>query len=191
MSRVIKRIAGSGSGGAFASGDLFKLTPHVQPLKDDLDLLMLGVLGRNMFCGGSDSIGIPAESTGDVNLEGWIPISIDNTSGQLTSFSDANGATLVVRMRFLVRVSNAGITVTPKIVYGTTIAGLSSVATISGQAACNATSDLYTGTNQYQTVLVTLPSGAYLLKPLLTIGGTPASGYQVWGKATYDCFIQS
>lgn len=191
MARVIKRIAGSGSGGAFAAGDLFKLTPHVQPIKDDLDLLMLGVMGRNMFCGGSDTLGIPAESTGDVNLEGWVPISVDNTSNQLSSFTDANGATLVVRMRYLVRVSNVGITVTPKIVYGTTIAGLSSVVTISGQAACFATSDLYTGTNQYQTVLITLPSGANLLKAVLTIGGTPAAGYQVWGKAVYDCFIQS
>lgn len=191
MSRVIKRIAGGGTGGAFVDGDLFKLTPHVQPLKDDLDILMLGVLGRNMFCGGSDTVGVPAIATGDVNLESWIPISVDNTANQLTSFSDSNGAALIVRMRFLVRVSNAGISVTPKIVYGSTITTITSVATISGQTACNATNDDYTGTDQYQTVLITLPTGVNLFKPLLTISGTPVSTYQVWGKAVYDCYISS
>lgn len=191
MSRVIKRIAGSGSAGIFVAGDLFKLTAHVQPLKDDLDLLMLGVLGRNVFCGGSDSLGIPAEATGDVNLENWLPISIDNTSNQLSSFSDTNGATLVCRMRFMVRVSNAGITVTPKVVYGSSISAITSVATISGQAACLATASDYTGTDQYQTVTITLPSGANLMKPLLTIGGTPAAGYQVWAKVLYDCYVSS
>lgn len=191
MSRVIKRIAGSGAGGAFAAGDLFKLTAHVQPLKDDLDLLMLGVLGRNIFAGGSDSLGIPAEATGDVNLENWLPIGIDNTANQLSSFSDVNSGVLVCQMRFLVRVSNAGITVTPKVMYGTTISGLSSVATISGTSACSATASDYSGTGQYQAVAITLPSGANLLKPMLTIGGTPAAGYQVWGKVLYDCYIST
>jgi len=191
MSRTLKRIAGSGASGAFAAGDLFKLTPHVQPLKDDLDLFMAGILCRNVFVGGSDSLGIPAESTGDVNLENWLPISIDNTLNQLSAFSDSNGGVLVCQMRFLVRVSNAGITVTPKIVYGTSIGGLSSVATISGAAACLATASDYSGTDQYQTVTLTLPSGANLLKPLLTIGGTPAAGYQVWGKVLYDCYVST
>lgn len=191
MARVIKRIAGSGAGGAFTAGDLFKLTAHVQPLKDDIDLFLLGVLGRNLFAGGSDSLGIPGESPGDVNLESWLPISIDNTANQLSSFSDTNGGVLVCQMRFMVRVSNAGITVTPKVMYGTTISGLSSVATISGAAACLATASDYTGTDQYQTIAITLPSGANLLKPMLTIGGTPASGYQVWGKVLYDCYVSS
>lgn len=191
MSRVIKRIAGSGASGAFAAGDLFKLTAHVQPLKDDLDLFMLGVLARNMFAGGSDSLGIPAESSGDVNIENWLPISIDNTANQLSAFSDVNGGVLVCQMRFMVRVSNAGITVTPKVKYGTTISGLSSTATISGAAACLATANDYTGTDQYQTIAITLPSGANLLKPMLTVGGTPAAGYQVWGKVLYDCYVST
>lgn len=191
MSRVLKRLAGGGTGGAFISGDLFKLTPHVQPLKDDLDLLLLTTLCRNVFGGGSDAIGLDGSASGDVDLLDWTPFVVDNTSNQISTFSDANGATLVAQCRFLLRVTNAGITITPKILYGSTITTVTTVATISGAAACSATAVDFSGASQYQTVSITLPAGVTIFKPQVTIGGTPAAGYEVFARAYWDVFIQS
>ncbi len=191
MSRVLKRLAGGGGGGAFVSGDLFKLTPHVQPLKDDLDLLMLTTLCRNVYGGGSEAVGLDGSATGDADVLNWTPFVVDNTNNQLSTFSDTNGATFVAQCRFLLRVTNVGITVTPKILYGTTITTVTTVATISGQATCSATNTDFSGTNQYQIVSVTLPTGVNLFKPVVTIGGTPAAGYMAFARAYWDIYVQS
>lgn len=191
MSRVLKRLAGGGTGGAFVAGDHLYLTPHVQPLKDDLDLLMLTTLCRNVYGGGTDALGIDGSASGDVDLLNWTPFVLDNTANQVSTFSDANSATLVAQCRFLLRVSNAAINITPKILYGTTITAVTSVATISGTAACSAAAVDFSGSNQYQTVTFTIPSGVNIFKPQVTIAGTPASGYMVFARAYWDVYIQS
>ncbi len=179
------------SAASIALNQFLTRTLHWAPLLDDLDLFMLGIVGRNQYAGGSDTIGIAAESTGDVDL--WNPqrLKVDNSNSQISNFTDANGGVLVVQLRFDVRVSNSAISVTPKVQYGSTIATMTSVASLSGQAACSATNTDSTGTNQYQEVAITLPPGVNFLRPLLTVSGTPAVGYQVWGRVLFDCFIQT
>lgn len=164
-------------------------TQHWTPLRDLTDLLATGAVQRNLFVGGSELVGIPAEATGDVTLYDFVPWSVDNTSAQISGFSTTNGGTLVVQVRFMVRVSNAAINVTPKILYGSSMASIATTATISGAAACAATDSDYSGTNQIQTVTLTLPSGVKYFKPRLTVAGTPAAGYQVWGRAYYDAYV--
>lgn len=173
----------------WSSGEDFFLD-DANRIRDSLDKLALATLQRNIFAGGSSLTGIDASASGDVDLLDWAPLEIDNTSAQFSGFSDSNGAVLVARFRFLVRVSNGAITVTPKLRYGSTITTITTAATISGDAACSATDEDYSGTDQYQTVTVTLPSGKKLWKPQLTIGGVPAAGYQVWGRAWLDLFVQ-
>lgn len=187
MSRVLKRLAGSGTAGAFASGDKFKLTTGFVPLKDDLDVLLLAALQRNVFAGGGHGVEIDASAAGTFDLPGWLPIEVDNSSNQLTGFTDANGATLVVQFRFLVWVSNAAITVTPK-VYDITAAA---AATTSGAAACSATSEDYSGTDQQQTLALTLPNAKHKFRPQLVVGGTPAAGYRARGLCLFDCYVSS
>lgn len=187
MSRVLKRLAGGGTAGAFVDGDQFKLTPHIKPLKDDLDLLLLGAIARNKYAGGMQAFAIDASANGTFDLSPWFPIEIDNQGSQLSGFTDANSATLVVQFRFMVRVSNAGITVTPR-VYDITAAA---AATTSGAAACSATNDDYSGTNQQQTLALTLPNAKHKFKPQITIAGTPAAGYQAWGVAVFDCYVEN
>jgi hypothetical protein len=193
MSRVLKRIHGSGAGGAWVDGDDFTLTAGFDPLRNVLDLMMAGSTFRNQFFGGSEITGISAEATGDVTLIDWVPLLIDNTSSQLSGFTDSppsgSAATFVCQVRFFVRVSNSAINVTPKILYGSSMTSFGSTATVSGTAACSAMDSDYSGTNQIQTVTVTLPAGARYFKPQLTIAGTPASGYQVWGRAYADLFV--
>jgi hypothetical protein len=162
---------------------------HWTPLRDLTDLLATGAVQRNLFVGGSENIGIPAEATGDVTLYGFAPWSVDNTSSQISGFVNTNGGTLVVQVRFLVRVSNAAINVTPKIFYGSTMGSITTAATVSGTAACAATASDYSGTNQIQTVTLTLPAGLKYFKPALTIAGATAVGYQVWGRAYYDAYV--
>ncbi len=187
MSRTLKRW----SAASIALAQHLTQTQHWSPLLDDLDLFMLGITQRNVPLGGSDTIGIPAESTGDVDLLNWTPLEIDNTNSQISNFSDLNGGVLVRRLRYLVRVSNAAISVTPKALYGPTITSLLSVVGLSGAAACSATAADYTGTNSYQLITMTIPPGLNIVKCQATISGTVAVGYQVWARAFYDCYIQS
>jgi hypothetical protein len=164
-------------------------TQHWTPLRGLTDLLATGALQRNVFVGGSENIGIPAEATGDVTLYDSVPWSVPNESSQISGFSTANGGTLVVQVRFLVRVSNAAINVTPKVFYGSTMGSIATAATVSGTAACSATDSDYSGTNQIQTVTLTLPAGLKYFRAALTIAGVPAAGYQVWGRAFYDAYV--
>ena len=164
---------------------------HWKPLRDLTDLLALGAIQRNLFIGGSEVNGIPATATGDVTLVEFVPWSVDNVSSQVSGFSNANGGTLTVQVRFMVRVSNAAINVTPKVWYGSSMSAISSAATLTGAVSCAATNEDYSGTNQVQIVTLTLPAGLKYFKAGLTIAGTPAADYQVWGRGYYDCFIQS
>ena len=191
MSRQFKRWTGGGAGGNIQIGDPIEMDTFLQPAKDNFDLLALGTYGSNLLAGGDLVTGLDASASGDVDLLNWTPFVINNTSAQFSTFSDANGATFVVQIRYLLRVSNAAITVTPKVRYGANITSITTAATVSGTAACSATNTDFSGANQYQTVTVTLPSGVNLFKPQVTIGGTPATGYQVWARAWWDIYVSS
>lgn len=183
---TLKRLTGTGAAGIFVTGDKFKQTNHVTPLKEQIDLWMAGDLCRNRYVGGSMTYDLDATTTGTFDLKPWIPFGVDNRSNRLSGFSDANGAVLVVQVRFLVQVSDAGITVTPK-VYDITAAAL---ATTSGGVACSAIADDYAGTNQQQTLALTLPNAHHYFKPQVTIAGAGvATGEYVRATAVFDCYV--
>jgi len=184
------RPVGTGTGGLYAANDRFTLADANQ-MKVCIDKTSLGCFVRGHRLGGTDMVGIDVNADGDVDLYEWDPYPIDNTSGHFSSFSDANGASLIFRVRFRIRVSDAAISATPKIRYGTTTGGATTVATLSGAAACSAVDADYSGTNQQQTVSVTLPSGVNFFKAQLTIASTGGNPYTVWGKALLDFYIQN
>lgn len=185
------RMVGGGSGGVYIDLDPFSVADANQA-KNGLDLISTGSFLRNVGgIVGSNEISIDGSTTGDKDLWNWIPpIETDNTSSRISNFTDANSAVLKVRFRFALRVSNAGINITPKLKYGTTISGITNVATLSGHSACSATSAAYTGTAQIQDVLVTLPSGVNLWRPMVTVAGTPVAGYEIWAALRVDILIQ-
>lgn len=186
MSRIWTRIFG---GVAIAEGNFIEIDNFEEPARNGLDMLALGSLGSE-FVGGDEDVAVSGDATGDFKLRNWIPHDFDNTSGQWTG----TAATLVARYEYLVRVSNGAITVTPKVWYAATFAALLSApvaATLSGEAACSATDEDYSGTDQFQLVDVTIPSGAKWWAAGFTIGGTPAAGYQVWARARRRIYIQS
>lgn len=184
---TLGRLTGTGSGGDLAATAPFDKFNRArgQVVKETLDVLMAGDLGRNRFVGGGQAFDLDGSATGTLDLQPWVPFGIDNRGNRLSDFSDANGASLIVQVRFLLWVSNGAINVTPKI-YDITAAAL---ATTSGGAACAATSIDYGGTNQQQTLTLTLPNAHHYFKPQLTIAGTPDSGYLVRGTAIYDCYV--
>lgn len=199
MSRTYHRMEGSGSGGVYASLDRFSLDDGNQA-KNDIDMLALGVLRRDVFMGGSRELGVTVTADGDYDLIEWRPITTDNTNTQFTGFTDSNGATHVAQVRFLIRVSDLGIspapTATPKMRYGAAfsdiaVAGTGTVATISGEAACSTTTVDYSGSNQYQTISITVPTGVKLWKPQVTIAGTGGVPLTFWALALFDEYIQS
>lgn len=159
------------------------------PLKTITDLLALGVFQRNVYVGGGQEDGFSGEVTGTFDVTPWVPFGIDNrNTSQISSFLNTNGGTLKAQWRFLVRVSNAAINVTP-VIYDITAAGN---ATISGAAACAATSDDYSGSNQQQTITLTLPANVlHYFRPKITLAGAVASGYQYWVTAIADLFIET
>jgi hypothetical protein len=185
MSRIWTRIFG---GATIVEGNFIEIDNFEEPARNGLDMLALGVLQANVYAGGSDLAGIPADATGDVKLLEWKPLYFDNTSGQWTG----TAATLVAQYRYRIRVSNGAMTFTPKIWYAASESLLQSApvsATLSGQAACSATDADYLGTNQLQTVSFTIPSGAKYWAAGGTIGGTP--GGHVFASALRDIFIQT
>lgn len=191
---TLARLTGTGTAGAWLTTTPWdRLTrARAQVLKDTLDLLMASDLPKNLYVGGTELTGIPATSTGDKTLYDFVPWLVDNRGTRISGFTDANGASIVVQVRFLVRVSNAAINVTPKIWYASSLATLisgPSAATVSGTAACSATASDYSGANQSQTVALTLPSGANYFKCALTVAGTVDPAYQVWGRAFYDAYV--
>lgn len=192
MSRTLHRWTGTGTGGDVAVNDGISLDGFLQPAKENFDLWLAGVIQSGTFAGGSETEGIDASATGDKRLLHWCSIPVRNAGAQISGFSDTNGAVLVAQFRYRLRVSNGAISVTPKIWYASTESGLISaptVATISGEAACSATNDDYSGADQIQSVAFTMPSGLKYFGAGLTIGGTPAAGYQVWARAVCDVFV--
>ena len=187
MSIVAARLTGTGTGGDFkTSAPLDKLTrARAQIAKEQIDLFLAGTFGRNLFAGGGQHVDLDASVAGSFDLLPWLPIGIDNRDNRISDFDDDNGATLVIQFRFLVLTTLAAVSVTPR-VYDITAAA---AATTSGAAACTATSEAYGGTNQQQTLALTLPNAFHYFKPQLTIGGTPAPGARVRGTALYDCYI--
>lgn len=154
------------------------------PLADMLDMLAAGAFQRNVFFGGS-GLDLNAESTGTFDLQPYVPIGVDNRNSQITAFSGANGGTLVHQVRYFVQVSNSAITITPK-VYDIDATAL---ATVSGNTACSATSEAFSGTDQQQTLVLTLPAAYHFFKPQVTIAGTPAPGYTYRAWAIFDTYI--
>lgn len=187
MSRLWKRIY---AGVAIVAGNPIEITNFLEPARNGQDMLALGSLARCVDAGGSEIIGIDASATGDQYLIGRKPLYFDNASAQWSG----TPATFVFQYGFLLRVSSGAITLTPKLWYASTLAALftaPSVATISGASACSATNEDYSGANQIQTVSATVPSGANWWLAGVTIGGTPAAGYQGFAEAWRDAFISS
>ena len=192
MSRTMKRIDPS----IKVAGTYVEAIPHWTPLKDSLDILLLSTFFRGKFLGGSTLIGLAVEADGDYDLPGWEAVPHDNLNAQLSGFTDANGATRVFQARYWLRVSDVAISATPKLRYGAAfgdiaVEGTGTAATISGAVACAATSADFSGTNQYQTVSITEPSGVKLWKPQVTVAGTGGNPYTVWVRAVLDSYIQS
>lgn len=183
----MKRWHGSGTAGAFVAGtDELSEASHLTPARDNFDAMMAAAMQKNVYAGGSFEFGITAEATGDVDLRPALPIVVDNRGSRISGFTDSQGAVLKVQFRFYVRVSNAAITVTPK-VYDIDAPG---AATVSGAATSSGIATDYSGTNQVQVVALTLPTAKHSFKPQLTIGGTPATGYEVFGLAMFDLYVE-
>lgn len=194
MSRAPKRIHGSGTGGVFvADTDEFKEASGYTPLRDSIDAVLGALFQTNVPLGGSEVTGIKAEATGDSVVLDWVPWLVQNANSQMSGFSDAppsgSAAAFVAQVRMFLRVSNAGITITPKVWYGSTMGAITTAATISGTAACSATNDDYSGSNQIQTVTITLPAGTKYLKLGFTVAGTPAAGYEAWARGWGDAYV--
>lgn len=172
------------------------LTGYFTPEQTLTRMFARAAYQRNVFAGGSLTEEIDGSNTGTFDLKPWLPIEIDNrNSSQISGFDNANGGTLVVQFRFLLRVTDANINITPRIVYASTIGGLASptVATVSGAAACDDTDEDFAGSaDQYQTLALTLPANVLrIFKPQITIAGTPATGYGAIALAMMDIYVQS
>ncbi len=193
MSETIVRPVGTGSVGEYISGENFTLDDANQ-MRIMLNKLANATLQRNVWMGGfafSNLFSIPVSSDTDYDLLNWTTPRWDNRSTQFSAFSDSKGASLSRLIRFYIRVSNASISATPKIRYGTTVAGATTVGTLTGAAACSATSSDYSGTNQIQELTLTLPTGLNYFKPQVTVSGTGGNPYEVWCMAIADLFVDS
>lgn len=186
---IWKSLDGDGGGGDFNGTEDFLLDPHVTPLREALILLGQGSWVRGLPVGGSNVIGVECNTSGDKDLVDWVPVEIDNSGDRLSDASLTNGAVRIVQFRYRIRVSDTGITVTPKIVYGSTLS-FGTTATISGQSACSATDEDFLGdASQYQAVAVLLPSSFKIWKAMFTVGGTPAPNAQAWVTVWHDRYI--
>lgn len=158
-------------------------------VEGDLAVVASGFPVVDVLVGGSSVIGNPAEANGDQDLMNWTPLYIDNAGNRLAAFAASIGGALVVQFRYLLRVSDALINITPKVWYGATPTTATTPATISGQVACSATAADYTGANQVQTVTVTLPPSAQYYRCGFTIAGAPAPGFEVFARAVHDRYV--
>jgi hypothetical protein len=191
MSRVLRRLSGGGTGGAFVPGtvsppaDRILFSNVVVPAQDDLDLFLSAATCANVYAGGSLEFEIPAEATGRVDLRPYVPIRVDNRNNQISSFNNAHGSTLITRFRFFVWVSRSAINVTPKVYNISTLADASTT----GAVACSTTTEDYSGANQQQSVTLNLPNSESVFKAQLEIGGSPVKGDGVRGFALWDCYV--
>jgi hypothetical protein len=175
MSNFVK-LTGTGAGSAYVVADPFGYQT-AEKLRADLNLLMLGIIGRNQYWGGDDNIGILAAVVTDVLGQGD-GFEIDNTGNQLSG-----SAGVVVQVRIRLRVEDASISVTPQI-YNVTDAA---IATTSGAAACSATATNFSGSDQQQTLALTLANGKKKYKVRVT---PSAATFQVWASGVMsDIYI--
>ena len=165
---------------AYSDPSYVTIAGFYNKVRESLNFLARGHVALNQQLGGSMLFAVRAEATGDIILPDWRPLLLTNVSSRFSGSTDK-----VAQVRFLCRVSNAGINVTPKIYNLTDAAD----ATVSGTAACSATNEDYSGSNQRQTITLTVPAGTKEFQPRLTIAGTPAAGYLVWGVAIADTYI--
>jgi hypothetical protein len=166
--------SGTGGGGAFQAGDAWEAA-EANELRGDFDLLVSGDTGRNRFLGGADAVGIRGSAV--VDLIDAVPFTVDNAS---TQWSGSSGIT--VQVVVYLRVADASVSVTPR-VYNLTSAA---VATTTGSAACSATNRDWSGTNQKQTLVLTLASGVNTY----VVQATPsAATYPVFAKAWLHLYI--
>jgi hypothetical protein len=155
MSRTFDRLTGSGVGGAYQATDYFGFQ-SAQKLKNMLDLLGLGCFFRNLYGGGSETLGLAiGVGTGYVRALEQIEIEIDNTGNQVSNADD-----LICQVTVCVR---AGATTSPPGVISVTprVYNLTdtSVPTQSGAAACSATAEDFSGTSSAQTISFTPAAG--------------------------------
>jgi hypothetical protein len=175
MANLVK-LTGTGVASAYVAADPFGYQ-SAEKMRNNFNLLMLGIIGRNQYWGGDDNIGILASTATDVLNQGD-GFEIDNTGNQLSGSSG-----VVVQVRIRLRVENAAISVTPRI-YNVTDAA---VATTSGAAACSATATDFSGSNQQQTLTLTLANGKKKYKVQIT---PSAATYQAWASGVVsDIYI--
>lgn len=169
-------LVGSGVSDSFLAGDPFDYV-MANELREDLNLLALGVFCRNWYGGGDDNVGIIASVATDVLNQGD-GFELDNTANQLYG-----SAGIVIQVRVRLRVFNAAVSVTPRI-YNVTD---SSVATISGAAACSATATDFSGANQQQILTLTPVSGKKKYKVQIT---PSAATHQAWASGVlWDVYV--
>jgi hypothetical protein len=190
MARILSRLTGSGSGGEWVPGttsppaDRAKETNFLTPVKYNLELLCAGILGMNRFAGGGD-IELDGSTAGTYDLRPMMSMGVDNRNNQISGFSDANSATIVIQFRFYLWSSNSALTLTPA-VYNVT---QSATATTATPVACSAGSEDYSGTSQQQTITLSLYNGFCYYKPQVILAGTPARGYRWRAYAQFDAYM--
>lgn len=167
---------GLGAAGAWngAGGEFFQST-EANNLRQALYMAANGPFCRSVPIGGSKTTGLRA--LGVIDAVDAIEFTVDNTTSYVSGSSG-----LTVPINVLVRVENAALSVTPRIYNLTTAAA----ATTSGSAACAATADDYSGTNQRQTLLLTLQSGVNVYKLQFTASSL---SYQFWGIGWRSLYI--
>lgn len=168
-------LRGNGSGGAWI-GDLSERfsASRLNEVRAALNLCGGGTFHRSMPIGGSQTRGQIV--SGVIDALDAVEFEIDNTSN-FVSASD-----ILVPITVKVRVENVSLAVTPRI-YNVTQAA---EATTTGGAACNATAEDYSGTNQRQTLFLTLQTGVNVYKLQFTATG---AAYQFWGHGWRSLYI--
>jgi hypothetical protein len=169
-------------------------TEYLRPITRGQAMLATGSFVRGLLVGRGT---FTADATGDISLaralKVFAPIPFDNRSAQFSGFVDSNdnGATRICRFTYLIRVSNAAITFTPKVLNGSTIPTISTDTAIAGEAACAATDEDYSGTDQIQPIDLTMPSAFKWYLPIGTIGGIPVAGMDVDVTVLFDHYIET
>ncbi len=147
---TFQKLGGSGAFSVFVAADPFGYQ-SANKARTNENLLALGIFGRDKFAGGSELAAFGVGSgTGWLTAFDAVILIIDNTGTQASGSSGR-----VYQARGMVRVGNAGITMTPR-VYNLTD---SSVPTQSGALACAGIASDFSGTNQQQTIAFTPASG--------------------------------
>lgn len=169
-------LEGLGPGGAWIGDqtEYFSAT-IINQLRRALYLFAAGTFARSLPIGGSKTRGL--RYAGTIDAVDAVEFEIDNTSNAVSS-----SAGLQVPITVLVRVENAAIAVTPRI-YNVTQAA---EATVTGAAPCTATAEDYSGTDQRQTLQLTLQTGVNVYK--LQFTATDAT-YQFWGQGWRSLYI--